>query len=183
MIHRDLKPGNIVVTPDGRPKLLDFGIAQLLLDADEAAPAATQTGAWITPAYASPEQVRGEAASTLTDAYPLGVLLYELLTGRRPTRWTRSPPSSFSAWYATRFPSGPARAGDRDREPLRWPPRGAAYLRLDGGAVRRLGAPGRGRSVPRAGGGALAHPAACSLTYPTAEHAEAAQKLYVAAST
>jgi serine/threonine-protein kinase len=86
IVHRDLKPSNILITGDGTVKLLDFGIAKLL-DADNAdfTVPATQTGVRpMTPAYAAPEQVRGAAVSAATDVYQLGVLAYELLTGRRP---------------------------------------------------------------------------------------------------
>ena len=84
VVHRDLKPSNILVTTDGVPKLLDFGIAKML---DESPDAALQTAAsmrLLTPEYASPEQVHGDSITTATDIYSLGVLLFELLTGKRP---------------------------------------------------------------------------------------------------
>lgn len=85
VVHRDLKPGNVLVTPGGAAKLLDFGIASLLADDTLPGSRLTRTGRQpMTPQYASPEQLRGEVVATTSDVYSLGLILCELLTGRLP---------------------------------------------------------------------------------------------------
>lgn len=90
VVHRDLKPSNIIVDKQGRLKLLDFGIAKVLSGSQSAE--LTVTGVQLhTPAYASPEQLCGETITTASDIYALGILFYELLSGRRPFELNRSP--------------------------------------------------------------------------------------------
>lgn len=109
VIHRDLKPGNVIVTKEGIPRLLDFGIAKLLLEG--ASPQATVTRTRpLTPEYASPEQVRGEPITTASDVYSLGVLLYRLLTGRRPYRSPLSSTTEIEAEICHQVPEKPSLA-------------------------------------------------------------------------
>ncbi|MFG6487023.1 protein kinase [Roseateles sp. BYS78W] len=90
VVHRDLKPGNVLVDAQGRVTLLDFGVAKLMEDGLTGATALTEVaGRALTPDYASPEQIRGEPLGTASDVYSLGVLAYELLAGAKPYRLTR----------------------------------------------------------------------------------------------
>ena len=133
VVHRDLKPSNILVRADGTVKLLDFGIAKLL-DHDDPAAAhpATEVRAF-TLHYAAPEQVRGEAVTTLTDVYSLGVVLFEVVTGHKPYRlrrqsdaeWERSildvqaPRASALLQRLAAQPGAPRRALQRQARRLR----------------------------------------------------------------
>jgi non-specific serine/threonine protein kinase/serine/threonine-protein kinase len=94
VVHRDLKPGNILVTADGAVKLLDFGIAKLLpgAETDGTLPLTVAGRLLLTPLFASPEQVRGEPVTTATDVYALGLLLFRLLVGAHPYRFATESP-------------------------------------------------------------------------------------------
>ncbi|MEP0546562.1 MAG: serine/threonine-protein kinase [Rhodothermales bacterium] len=107
VVHRDLKPSNILVTADGEVKLLDFGIARLV-EADDADERTRTVGAFLTPAYAAPEQVRGEPVTTATDVYALGVVLYELLAGQRPYDLTGRSASEIERAVCLTLPTKPS---------------------------------------------------------------------------
>ena len=101
VVHRDLKPGNMLVTESGELKLVDFGIAKLL-SGEPGETATTALGSRpMTPEYAAPEQHRGEPATTAADVYALGVVLYELLTGRRPHDMVRGELETMARLAAT----------------------------------------------------------------------------------
>ena len=106
VIHRDLKPNNILVTSDGEPKLLDFGIAKIL---DLSTGSTVTILRMMTPDYASPEQVMGGKMSTATDIYSLGALLYHLLAGKPPHEFKESTPEEISSTIATRPVARPSR--------------------------------------------------------------------------
>ncbi len=112
VVHRDIKPSNIIVTSGGSPRLLDFGIAKIVTPETGIAETRSAKG-WMTPEYSSPEQLRGEAITTATDVYSLGVVLYELLTGRSPYRFENRSPAELAELISSDDPQRPSTAAVR----------------------------------------------------------------------
>ena len=125
LVHRDLKPGNVLVDAEGQVKLLDFGIAKALdpLESQGVHNSGDTTVGGIrpyTPHYASPEQIRGEPVSTATDIYSLGVLLYQMLTGTRPTGRKATTPAEAARSVLADMPTRPSRLTASEAPDPQW---------------------------------------------------------------
>ena len=143
VVHRDLKPSNLLVDAQGEPHLLDFGIAKLLDDTPDAHPTRTGLRA-LSPAYAAPEQIHGQAISTATDVHAMGVVLYELITGQLPYRRERAlttGSATLDEYDSLVRPSQALRRLDAGQMSQRWgagAPEAARLARLVAGDLDRI---------------------------------------------
>lgn len=138
VVHRDLKPDNILVTDEGKVRLLDFGIAKVMAADEDITIGLTTVGSRaMTPAYASPEQVLGEQVGTASDVYSLGVLLYELLSGARPYNLKALSPVDMQRAICVTEPPRPSTRVEEGAERGSAPPLQTGAT-LEGADVRRL---------------------------------------------